>query len=43
LGAEKAAAANCSPRVCWLIAHHEDDPAPDDEGLRRLMAADNAS
>jgi hypothetical protein len=42
-GAEKAAAANCSARVCWLIAHHEDDPPPDDEGLRRLMVADNAS
>lgn len=42
LGAERAAELGCSARTCWLIAHHEDDPAPDDERLRRLMAADQA-
>lgn len=42
-GAAKAAAVGCSPRVCWLIAEHETDPPPDDPGLRRLIAFDNAS
>lgn len=43
LGAERAAALGCSPRTCWLIAHHEANPAPDDPDLRRLMAADRAA
>lgn len=42
-GAEKAAAVDCSPRVCWLIARHEDDPPPNDAGLLLLIAADNAA
>jgi hypothetical protein len=40
LGAERAAALGCSARTCWLIAHHEDNPPPADEQLRRLIAAD---
>ncbi len=43
LGAEMATKLGCSPRTCWLIAHHEDMPAPDDEQLRRLIAADHAA
>ncbi len=43
LGAEQAASLGCSARTCWLIAHHEADPAPDDSDLRRLMAADHAA
>ena len=43
LGAERAAALGCTPRTCWLIAHHEDDPLPDDAQLRRLVAADHAA
>ena len=43
LRAEKAMRAGCSPRVCWLIAHHEDDPLPADPQLQRLVAADDAS
>jgi len=40
LGAKQAASLGCSARTCWLIAHHEDDPASDDDQLRRLIAAD---
>jgi hypothetical protein len=43
LGAGWAAELGCSPRTCWLIAHHEDEPAPDDPDLRRLDAADRAA
>jgi hypothetical protein len=43
LGAEMAAKLGCSARTCWLIAHHEDKPAPDDVQLRRLIAADHAA
>lgn len=43
LGAEQAARLGCSPRTCWLIAHHETTPVPDDPDLRRLMAADHAA
>jgi hypothetical protein len=42
LGAERAAALGCSPRTCWLIAHHHDRPLPDDRGLRSLVEADQA-
>jgi hypothetical protein len=42
LGAEWAAELGCSPRICWLIAHHADDPPPDDPALRRLRAADRS-
>lgn len=43
LGAERAAQLGCSRRTCWLIAHHEDEPPPDDPDLLRLMAADHAA
>ena len=43
LGAEKARQLGCSERTCWLIAHHEDKPAPHDDQLRRLIAADHAA
>jgi hypothetical protein len=43
LGAEMAAELGCSPRTCWLIAHHEDDPLPDDPHLLRLVEADQAA
>jgi hypothetical protein len=43
LGAEQAASLGCTARTCWLIAHHEDDPAPDDDQLRRLIAADRCA
>ena len=42
LGAEWAAELGCSPRTCWLIAHHADDPLADDPALRRLIAADRS-
>jgi hypothetical protein len=42
LGAERAAALGCSARTCWLIAHHEDRPLPDDRELRLLVEADRA-
>lgn len=42
LGAERAASLGCSERVCWLIAHHEDDPPAPDSALCRLIAADRA-
>ena len=40
LGAERAAALGASPRVCWLIAHHEDAGAVGDRDLRLLAVAD---
>lgn len=43
LGARQAAALGCTPRTCWLIAHHEDAPPPPDEALRRLIEADHAA
>jgi hypothetical protein len=43
LGADQARLLGCSERVCWLIAHHEDVPPPDDADLRRLIAADHAA
>ena len=43
LGAHQAAALGCTPRTCWLIAHHEDAPPPPDEALRRLIEADHAA
>jgi hypothetical protein len=43
LGAEQALGLGCSERTCWLIAHHEDVPVPDDPDLRRLVAADHAA
>ena len=43
LGAERARAIGCSERACWLIAHHEDVPVPDDPDLKRLVAADHAA
>lgn len=42
VGAARAAALGCSPRACWLIAHHEDPSAMDDPDLARLAAADAA-
>lgn len=43
LGAERAKALGCSERACWLIAHHEDRPVPDDPDLKRLVEADHAA
>jgi hypothetical protein len=43
LGADWASHLGCSERTCWLIAHHADDPAPDDPDLQRLIAADHAA
>ena len=40
LGAERAAAVGCSPRVRWLIAHHEDRSAMSDPDLALLALAD---
>ncbi|MEJ7762899.1 MAG: hypothetical protein WKF80_08925 [Thermomicrobiales bacterium] len=42
LGAAWAADIGCSPRVCWLIAHHHDRTPVKDPVLRALMAADEA-
>jgi len=48
LGAEMARQAGCSELTCWLIGHHQDDPARVDgnERQRQLLAllyqADNA-
>ena len=38
----QAAALGCSARACWLIAHHEERPLPDDRELRLLVEADRA-
>jgi hypothetical protein len=43
LGAGTARQLGCSERTCWLIAHHEDKPAPNDDQLRRLIAADHVA
>lgn len=43
LGAAHAGELGCSPRVCWLIAHHEDTPPVQDAGLAALQWADNRS
>jgi hypothetical protein len=43
LGSERARALGCSERACWLIAHHEDVPVPDDPDLKRLVRADHAA
>jgi hypothetical protein len=43
LGAEQARDLGCTERTCWLIAHHEDVPPPDDEDLLRLVAVDHAA
>lgn len=40
LGAEWARELGCTERVCWLIAHHADDPMPNDDELKLLAAAD---
>ncbi len=40
LGAERAATLGCSPRVRWLIAHHEDRSAMGDPDLALLAEAD---
>ena len=40
LGAERAAALGCSPRICWLIAHHEHPAALGDPDLALLADAD---
>lgn len=40
VGAELARVAGCDPRVCWLIAHHQDAGAADDCGLAMLQAVD---
>jgi hypothetical protein len=39
-GAELARLAGSSPRVCWLIAHHQDHGANGDEGLALLQSVD---
>lgn len=40
IGATWAEAAGCSPRTCWLIAHHQErnPPAPGEEDLDLLRA-----
>ncbi|MGI8475556.1 MAG: hypothetical protein ACR2OO_04200 [Thermomicrobiales bacterium] len=43
LRADLARELGCTERTCWLIRHHEDDPAPDDPDLRLLIAADRGS
>jgi hypothetical protein len=43
LGAAWARELGCSERTAWLIAHHADDPPPDDPALRRLIACDRAA
>ena len=43
LGAARAAELGCSTRTCWLIAHHEDNEAPADPDLARLVAADRSA
>jgi hypothetical protein len=40
LGAKRAAALGCSPRICWLIAHHEHPAALDNPDLALLADAD---
>jgi hypothetical protein len=40
LGASRARELGCSERACWLVAHHADDPLPDDAQLRLLIEAD---
>ncbi len=39
-GAELARLAGSSVRVCWLIAHHQDNGAAGDEGLALLQSVD---
>lgn len=41
LGADRLAGVSAE-RVRWLVAHHTDTVPPEDEELRRLMAADDA-
>jgi predicted HD phosphohydrolase len=41
LGSQRASAIGCSDRVCWLIAHHEDQPPISDIELCQLVAADH--
>ena len=43
LGAEWAEQLECSARVCWLIAHHANDPPPHDAQLQRLIDADRSA
>lgn len=43
LGAEQARALGCSPRACWLIAHHADPSPPHDPDLHRLITADHTA
>lgn len=40
VGAELARIAGCDPRICWLIAHHQDDGAAGDERLAMLQSVD---
>lgn len=40
LGAKQARELGCSPRTCWLIAHHADRQPTEDPELRQLMQAD---
>lgn len=40
LGARQARELGCSPRTCWLIAHHADRQPTEDLELRQLMQAD---
>lgn len=42
LGADRAALLGCSPRVRWLIAHHDHPAALHDADLALLAAADDA-
>lgn len=43
LGAQRAVALGCTPRTCWLIAHHHDPSALSDPDLRLLVVADKAA
>jgi hypothetical protein len=40
LGAARAVALDCTPRACWLIAHHEDALPDPDPALELLLAID---
>jgi hypothetical protein len=40
IGAERAAALGCTPRACWLIAHHGESMSVPDPDLELLIAID---
>lgn len=41
IGMEMATSLDLPPRVCWLIAHHEDEPPVSDVDLAALQWADD--